>query len=523
MILAGVARGRLALLRGRLWTRSRGRLRLRTGAASAAFSIALAAALAWALALAFGGLRQAGLEEAAARALLGWLFTATLTGVLVFDLHQALAALVAAPDLDLLRAAPLSARALAALRLADALPRSLPLVLALALPAGVGFASAFGAPAAGPAGAALALLALWLVPLGAGLALALPLARLLPPARARDLLGLLASFALVGAWLANALLVPRAGLEVLPAEGGQALAALPAPPSWLPATWAADAFATGAPPAGALAKLALAALGGGALAWWSIRRHLEAALDRTQEAPRRIGTPAGARVASSWLAAFLARDARLFGRQWTVAADVLAASLLWMLLPLLSVPLFPVGDAALARAMLVLLGVGIGYEVGARALALERGGLAWARLAPLGARRWVAGRLAGVGVLASAMLLPAGAAVVVGFRLPVVALPGLAEWTLSAACLSIALGLLTGAAFADAGWSHPRAMLSVGGRLAGTLLLVVQGAGWLGLGASGLAFAPGLLLLVSLGASLALVVGAAATLARRDVAPGNPV
>lgn len=518
MRLAGVARGRLAHLRARLWTRSRGRLRLRAGAASAAFSVALVAALAWALALAFGGLREAGLEEAAARALLGWLFTATLTGVLVFDLHQALAALVAAPDLDLLRAAPLSGRALTALRLADALPRSLPLVLALALPAAAGFTAAWGAPAAGFAGAALALLALWLAPLGIGLALALPLARLLPPTRARDLLGLLATFALVGAWLANALLVPRAGLEAPHAAGG----ALAGPPAWLPSAWAAEAFATGAPPAGALARLALAALLGGTLAWWSTRRHLEAALDRTQESPRRVAS-GGVRVASSWPAAFLARDARLFGRQWTVAADVVAASLLWMLLPLLSVPVFPVGDAALARSMLVLLGVGIGYEVGARALALERGGLAWARVAPIGAGRWLAGRLAGVAVLAVTLLVPAGAAVFVGLRLPIAALPVITEWTLASAALSIALGLLTGAAFADTGWSHPRAMLSVGGRLAGTLLLVVQAAGWLWLGVSGLVIAPGLLLSVSFASAGAVFLAASATLARREPREGPAV
>lgn len=517
MIVAGVARGRLALLRARLWTRSRGRWRLRTGAGSAAFSALLAVALAWALSVAFDGLRAAGLDEGAARALLGWLFTATLTGVLVFDLHQALAALVAAPDLDLLRAAPLTPRALTALRLADALPHSLPLVLALALPAAIGFASGYGTPAAGLAGAALALAALWLAPLGLGLALALPIARLLPPARARDLLGLLATFALVGAWLANALLVPRAGLETIPVAGGHGLVALPAPPGWLPSSWAADAFATGGAGAGTLAKLALAALAGAALAWWSTRRHLEAALDRTQDAPRRVPASGRARVASSWPAAFLARDARLFGRQWAVAADVIAASLLWMLLPLVSVPLFPVGDAELARSMLVLLGVGIGYEVGARALALERGGLAWAHLAPLGPWRWVLGRLAGVGVLAIALLVPAGAAVAVGFRLPIAALPDLAEWTLSAACVSIALGLLTGAAFADTGWSHPRAMLSVGGRLAGTLLLVIQLAAWLGLGATGLAIAPGLLLLVSVALSIAIVLAAGGTLAHRDL------
>ncbi|MCC6350726.1 MAG: hypothetical protein IT347_14160 [Candidatus Eisenbacteria bacterium] len=520
MNVAGVVRSRLALVRAWLWTRSRGRLRPRAGVATAALALLLAAALGAALAMAFGGLRSAGLPEAGARVLLAWLFTATLTGVLVFDLHEALAALVTAPDLDLLRAAPLSPRALTALRLLDALPRSLPIVLTLALPATAAFASAYGLRAPDLAGAVPALLALWLAPLGAGLALALPLARALPPARARDLLGMLATFALVAAWLANALLVPRAGFDEVAAG---AIGALPAPPRWLPSTLAAQALATDGPRAGAMGWLALSAIAGLALAWWSTRRHLEAALDRSQEAPRRLVVARGRLVRATLAGAFLFRDARLFARQWTVAADVVAASLLWMLLPLLSAPLLPAPERELARSMLVLLAVGIGYEVGARAFALERGGVAWARIAPTGAMRWVLGRLAGVGALAAAMLVPAGAAVMVGFHLPVGALAPLAEWTLSAAAVSISLGLLTGAAFADPDWNHPRAMLSPAGRLAGTALLLVQAAGWLGLAFSGLGPPAGLLLGSSLAVAGIATAGAGLILSRRDMGTGQSV
>lgn len=521
MIASGVVRGRLALVRAGLWARTgaaasgAGRPRLRSGAISLVVSVLLAAALAWAMELAFSGLRASGLGEDAARTLLSWLFTATLTGALVFDLHQALAVLVAAPDLDLLRAAPLTSRSLATLRMLDALPHSLPLVLTLALPAALGFAGAYGAPAAGPWGTALALTALWLPSLGVGLAFALPLARLLPPARARDLLGLLATFALVAAWLVNALLIPRIGLEAI-APGG-AHGALATPPAWLPSVWAADALATRPSGSAPLARLAIASLAGLALAWWSTLRHLDAALDRTQEAPRRVPARTSRRVARSWPAAFLARDASLFGRQWTVAVDVITASLLWMLLPLLSVSLFPAGDVELARAMLTLLAVGIGYEVGARALALERGALAWAHLSPLGSSRWVLGRLAGVGLLAVAILVPAGAAVAIGFRLPPAVLPVLAEWTLCAAAISISVGLLTGAAFADTGWNHPRAMLSLPGRLAGTLLLLLQIGAWLWFDASGIHLPAGLLLLSGLAAAAALVALAGLALARRPL------
>ncbi len=512
-------RGRAALVRGRLWTRDRGRVRPRSGIVSLALALLSAAGLAWALSVAFAALRGLDVGEPVARALLGWLFTATLTGVLVFDLHQALAVLVAAPDLDLLRAAPLSRRGLVALRLLDALPQSLPIVLTLALPAALGYAVAYGAPAGGAAMVALALAGLWLAPLGAGLALALPLARMLPPARARDLLGMLATFALVAAWLANALLVPRAGLEGLSGTpGAGALAALPPPPGWLPSRWAADALATRFAEPGAAVFLALAALAGAALAWWSTDRHLAAALDRTLDAPRRAGRGFGpARVARSATAAFLARDARLFGRQWSVAADVVAASLLWLLLPLFAVPLVPAGRTDLARAMLVLLAIGIGYEVGARALALERRGLAWARLSPLGPARWVRGRLAGVAILAAALLLPATAAVTLGFRLPPAVVPRLLEWACSAAAVSISLGLLTGAAFADTAWSHPRAMLSLPGRLAGLALLLAQVGAWLALPALGVHPPPGGVLAAGLALSALAVAAAGRTLAGRNL------
>jgi len=51
--------------------------------------------------------------------------------------------------------------------------------------------------------------------------------------------------------------------------------------------------------------------------------------------------------------------------------------------------------------------------------------------------------------------------------------------------LSLALGLWTGSAFGDPKWTNPRAMLTLGGRLLASGLLLLQAAGWLGLAAVG--------------------------------------
>jgi hypothetical protein len=129
----------------------------------------------------------------------------------------------------------------------------------------------------------------------------------------------------------------------------------------------------------------------------------------------------------------------------------------------------------------------------------------------------VLGRLAGVGLLAAAILLPAGAAVAIGFRLPPAVLPDLAEWTLCAAAISISVGLLTGAAFADTSWNHPRAMLSLPGRLAGTLLLLLQIGAWLWFEGSGIQLPAGLMLLGGLSAAAGFVGIAGHALARRTL------
>jgi hypothetical protein len=203
-----------------------------------------------------------------------------------------------------------------------------------------------------------------------------------------------------------------------------------------------------------------------------------------------------------------------------VLGDILTMSVMWTLLPLLGLPLWEMPRALVARSMMLALTVALGFEVGARAIPFERLGIAWMRLAPVHAWRWVFGRYVGILAIALPIVSIATVAVIVGFRLGLEDALGMIAVALPALMVALALGLWTGAAFGNFAWSHPRAMLTVTGRLLATLMLLGQAVAWLMLGLTfdSLAIAP-YLMLAAMVASIGLVAGfqalAGYTLARR--------
>ena len=176
------------------------------------------------------GRSQAPLEWS--QRVLGWAFTLAFLMLALGDVQTALDALVTAPNLERLRAAPLSPAQLLALKLFTTLPRTLPPVLGVALPVALAYAWTPGG--VNPLSLIAALVALWAVPLGLGIVLALPLLRLAPATRVRESLAVFATSAFVAGWLMNTFWLPRL------VDGGSRLAtgwrALPAPPAWSPAT-----------------------------------------------------------------------------------------------------------------------------------------------------------------------------------------------------------------------------------------------------------------------------------------------
>lgn len=484
MNTAGVLRSRGRMLRNHLFARrAKGRgqtwtsLILTSTAGVILFGIFVA--LFAPLAASQGGLEQAG-------SLLGIVFGAALVALVVFDVHYAVSALFTDSDLDLLRRAPLRSAELFVIKVVDALPQTTMVLLVVALPAALAFAWTMPLPLWALALLPLQLAALWIVPLGIGSALALFVLRRVPAARARESLGLISSLTLTLLWLANAFLLPR--LQD-PARITEAIGSARAWEAFSPAHWLASALVAarlgeaGTAMGRTMQLLAAGAVAGG-LAVWLAARQLEPTLARIASSPRpRRGVQRTRRIARGTIGALILRDARLFARDWTVLSDVLTASLLWTLLPLVSAPaVTELPASTLARLMLLGLAVALGYEVAARSVPFERDGFAWVRMAPVPAWRWVAAKAAGAAVLSLPLVALATLTLMA-------AMPGAArDWQvtvsviLSALGLSLSIGIWNGITFADWKWTNPRAMLTSSGRLMAIGLLLGQLALW-GLGA----------------------------------------
>jgi len=507
-----VVRGRLRLARNTLFRRASGPTpRARHPLLGVAVALALAVILFTGLRTTFGWVAGHGAGADAAAGILGALLAAGLAGLLIFDLGEAITVLLLDSDLELLRRAPLSAREVFALKLADALARTSTLLAVFLLPALLAYAAVHRLPVWGWAMVPVELLALWAVPLGLGVALAVAVISRVPVRRARETLRLLSTLALLLVWLANAFLLPRLAASDDPVP--YAIARLMAPPSpWamlLPSTWAARGLAAAArhdAGTAALATLALALAGALALALaaWSAARGLEAAQARVAVpigrrrarararagvASRRAAAPGAAAPPGAW-SAILKRDARLFFRDWTVLGDVVVSAVLWTLLPLASLSVRVAPGPRVASSMLVLLAVALGYEVAARSLPFEREGGAWRQLAPVPAPRWALAKLAGAAAIAAPILLVAAAAIAAAFRL------GAIEWfrvlalVIPALGLALALGLMNGITFGNPRWTDPRAMLGLSGRWISLLMLAVQVGLWLAVSLLARIFAP---------------------------------
>ncbi|HTO90342.1 MAG TPA: hypothetical protein VMJ70_04360 [Candidatus Sulfotelmatobacter sp.] len=461
---------------------------------------------AWMGAFVYGGLRTvlralsaAGAPPRELAGVLALALGAALVALLVFDVDDAVRTLMQDQDLELLRRAPIPPLALLGLKALDAVPRTLVPVLALAAPALLAFAGALRLSAAALPFGIAALLALWTLPLAAGAALALLVLRVAPAARARETLALMSTATLVAIWIVGAVWLPH-GFAASPGSlaslHGLLDRALVAP---TPGAMAARAFAAIA--AGAtgealreLAGLALAALlailAAALVAQSSLVPALERVASGVASKPRirraSSNAAAGSTDSAAWprdgaIAALVRRDARLLRRSWTLLGDLLVASTLWVLLPLVGISRFEIGWELLSRMMLLTISVGLGYEIAARSIPFERHLEYWSRVAPQPPVRWLMAKLLGSGLLALPVILLAGAVLEGVHPLSAGGAARALALVAGALPLSISSGLWAGLTFGDPEWINPRAMLRLPGRLATSGLLILQILFWLGI------------------------------------------
>jgi hypothetical protein len=484
MILSGVLRGRLRLARNQLWPR--GRARRRPSGLIAILGVLLLAGFFFLGAgEIFGQLEAAGHGRTDAGAALALFVAVALAALLISDLHHAVAGLLLDSDVEFLLRTPVSRAGILFLKVLDSLPRSAGPTIVVALPAVIAFAMLHPLPWWGWLLLPVQLGALLALPLGLGVIAGLLLVRVVPGQRAREALALFSTLTLVVVWFANSFLVPRLAAQH---GGSDPLRLLLEPPSWAaaasPPHWVAGAVVAAAngdvlaalPPTVALVVAGVLSL---LLAAWAARASLEEAMARALRVSKTSRVLRGSGQPAAGWQALLLKDARLFLREWPVLADVLAAALLWTVLPLLAAPIRQGPPLFTARAMLIALAVALGYEVGSRVVPFERTALAWTRLAPVTPRRWNGAKLAGAALVSVPLLLVAALAIGLVLRLD------RAEWALalsaglSALAVALSLGIWTGWRFGDRAWTHPRAMLTLAGRLVATVFLLLQGAMWL--------------------------------------------
>lgn len=489
MIWSGVLKSRVRLARNQFVPRPGRGAPPGRPLLAATLALVLATFVAFALGGLFLQLQSDGADARDASVGLALALTASLVGLLAFDLHEVVSTLVLDSDLELLRRAPVPAWASFSLKLLDAFPRTSALLVILAVPALVGYAVIFPVPAWCWVLVPFALIALWAIALGIGVTVALLLLRLVPATTAREVLGLLSTFAVFVLWIGNSFVLPRLALDS-PSPLAM-LHAIEAKAPWgyrlSPGTWIAEMM--GAASAGD-ATHAFRALGNAlataavtlALAGAVASRHLEPVQARVSgargRAVRRPGRAMRFARRPRLMGALLSRDLRLFLRDWTVLGDIVVASALWTLLPLVGAPLYSLERALLARAMLLSLTVALGYEVGTRAIPFERRGLVWVRLAPVSAWRWVMGRAVSTLAVALPVVAIAATGVIVALGLTAKEIATTLAIVLPALAIALAIGLWTGAAHANFEWTHPRAMLTLTGRTLATVLLLAQAVGW---------------------------------------------
>jgi hypothetical protein len=427
---------------------------------------------------------------------------ATFLFSLLRDTGGAMGHLFLSKDAGFLLASPLSPARVLSLKMVEAVADAVPAPVGTALPIILAYGAAVGA---GPGFFLLVpavFILLLMLTVEIGFLLAFLLAPLAPPGRLRHLLSASSTLLFLLCWLLLLWLAraPDTGLF----DG------LAGADSWLrmqellgavPSTWAAGelvgvAGGTSIGGTGLLRLVFLVGLLTSAVLLFSPRYPALWQMAQVARRRRPAGKETDARSSSrtailvspgrarpgSLVAAFLKRDVHLFGREPGMITDMGVLVVMSAFLPVLLAPAvadMPNGGALLLWAAVVFVSVELGYELGSRALPLERTASHWVFAAPLSAARLLATRAAALWLIGVPCVAAVAGVGCVGLGLgPAIFARAAALGGLLLA-ISLPVGLAAGVYLGRSDWRHPRQMLTLGGRMILlALLLVLAGGFW---------------------------------------------
>jgi hypothetical protein len=430
---------------------------------------------------------------------------ATFLFSLLRDTAGAMGHLFLSRDGGFLLSSPLGPGQVLTVKGLEAVADAIPAPAGTALPIVLAYGSAVNAGPEFFLSVPLVFLLLLLLTVETGFLLAFAVAPIAPPGRLRHLLSVASTLLFLACWLVLLWLARSPDVGFLDQLAG--------PDAWpraqallvgLPSTWAAGeliGIAGGASPPGAgLIRLALVGTAL-AVALVFLSRGYPRIWQMAQEARRRRPRVVGATVERvitlgvrdvasaegdrsglvSLITAFLRRDSRLLRREPGMLTDMGVLVVMTAFLPVLLAPSLRGvggGEALFLWAAMIFVSVELGYELGSRALPLERQAIYWVLAAPISAAALLATRTFSLWLLGLPWIGLVALVGSLGLGLgPGVFLRGAALGGLLLV-ISLPVGLAAGVYLGRPDWRHPRQMLTLGGRMILLALLVTLAGGF---------------------------------------------
>jgi ABC-2 type transport system permease protein len=411
-------------------------------------------------------------------------FHALLVVAFIFDIVATANIFFLSSDLNLLMAAPLSTRKIFALKYVEAMGSGSVITLLLGLPALIGFGIAFGAPVVFYVAIAPVIVAFLSVPVSFGTLCGLIISRFVPPARVKEVLGLVGGLLGLGLWLATQLLRRQLGQADEIAGFGDAVKAAALYGDHVLLRWLPSRLTTGG-----MTSLASGDASGAAFSLLVLALIASAMIGVSISLAERMYTTGWSRVSPgvgkartvgrrdhlyrifSWLPsverAILSTTTRLFMRDPQQVMPIITITIIMSVFPIFagrsrSGPVLT--PSVLLMSLLAVSFVG-SLQLAANATVID-GRSFWITLsAPCSAKRKLASKL----LVSVFFFVPLAFVITLAFLIA-----GILDWAhliklvwiaASVSCMGGGFGILLAVYYGDWEWDIPRKMLRTSGRL----------------------------------------------------------